>query len=254
MSVLKTILKTKLLEIEHSDIEPVENVKRDDIRSLKSALSNPGISVIAEIKMKSPSEGNIFPNADPVQIARDYEAAGAAAISVITESHFFGGSLEILRSVREAVNIPVLRKDFILSTAQISETNFVGGDAFLLIMEAVESSDLFDLFSFGKNLGLESLVEFHEIEKASKSLAFNAPIIGVNCRNLDTMNTDLNHFRKAFPILPHDSVKVAESGIKDTKDLNYVAELGYDAALIGTSLMKTGNPGSALEFLIEGLA
>ena len=120
MNILETIIKNKWLEIEKCDVITNGDIKRDDIRSLKNALSDPIVSVIAEIKMKSPSEGDILRGADPIQIAKDYENAGASAISVITDSHFFGGSLEILKSVREAVGIPVLRKDFILTTEQIS--------------------------------------------------------------------------------------------------------------------------------------
>ena len=253
MNILEKIIENKWLEIEKSDVISNGDIKRNDIRSLKNALSDPIVSVIAEIKMKSPSEGDILLGADPIQIAKDYENAGASAISVITDSLFFGGSLEILKSVREAVSIPVLRKDFILTTEQISETNFAGGDAFLLIMEAVGTTDIRKLLSYGQNLGLESLLEFHELEKAQETRILDAPIVGVNCRNLQTMDTNLNHLEIAIPLLPRKALKVAESGIKNGDDLNFVADLGYDGVLVGTSLMKTGNPGNALEVLIKGL-
>tara|TARA_B100000029_G_scaffold516539_1_gene630669 strand:+ start:1025 stop:1789 length:765 start_codon:yes stop_codon:yes gene_type:complete len=253
MNILEKIIGNKLVEIQKSNFVIDEDINRKNIRSLKTALSNPSFSVIAEIKMKSPSEGNILVDADPVQIAKDYENAGASAISVITDSYFFGGSLEILKSVRRAVNIPVLRKDFILTTEQISETTCAGGDAFLLIMEALKPPEMKKLFSYGQNLGLESLIEFHEIKKIEEVLSLDASIVGVNCRNLQTMDTDLNHLKVAFPFLPKKTLKVAESGIKNKKDLNFVADLGYDAALVGTSLMRTGNPGRALEILIKDL-
>ena len=254
MNVLKTILQAKRLEIEKIRQNSNGEVERHNIRSLKSALLSDSISVIAEIKMKSPSEGDILSDADPVQIARDYESAGATAISVLTDGQFFGGSIDILKRVRKAVSIPVLRKDFIITSSQISETNMAGADALLLIAEAVNSSELSRLLAFGETLGMEALVEFHDIENAPKLTALSPSIIGVNCRNLETMTTDLTHFKKVFPLLPKEAVKIAESGIQTSTDLKFLSDLGYDGALVGTSLMKTNNPGNALEKLLRGTA
>ena len=249
MNILEKILNVKRQEIQQiKDLEFGEMVGQT--RSLKDALSKPGISVIAEIKMKSPSEGEIFPNADPAHIAKGYESAGAAAISVLTDQSFFGGSLDILQSVRNAVSIPVIRKDFIIDQKQISETIHYNGDAFLLIADALDQDSLQQLMNFGEMAGLEFLVEYHAQKHAEFIFALNPEIVGINCRNLKTMATDITYFEKMISSLPSNSVKVAESGIHTSDDLEYVSDLGYDAALIGTSLMKTGNPEKALETLL----
>jgi len=249
MNILEKILNVKRQEIQQiKDLEFGEMAGQS--RSLKDALSKPGISVIAEIKMKSPSEGEIFPNADPAHIAKGYESAGAAAISVLTDQSFFGGSLDILKSVRDAVSIPVIRKDFIIDQKQISETIHYNGDAFLLIADALDQDSLQQLMNIGKMAGLEFLVEYHAEKHAEFIFALNPEIVGINCRNLKTMATDITYFEKMISSLPSNSVKVAESGIHTSDDLEYVSDLGYDAALIGTSLMKTGNPEKALETLL----
>jgi len=249
MNILEKILRVKRHEIQQiKDLEFGEMAGQS--RSLKDALSKPGISVIAEIKMKSPSEGEIFSNADPDQIAKGYESAGAAAISVLTDQSFFGGSLDILQSVRNAVSIPVIRKDFIIDQKQISETIHYNGDAFLLIADALDQDSLQQLMNIGKMAGLEFLVEYHAEKHAEFIFALNPEIVGINCRNLKTMATDITYFEKMISSLPSNSVKVAESGIHTSDDLEYVSDLGYDAALIGTSLMKTGNPEKALETLL----
>jgi indole-3-glycerol phosphate synthase len=253
MNILEKILNVKRQEIQQiEDMEFGEMVGQ--IRSLKDALSKPGISVIAEIKMKSPSEGEIFPYADPAQIAKDYESAGAAAISVLTDQSFFGGSLNILKSVRKTVSIPVIRKDFIIDQKQISETIHYNGDAFLLIADALDQDSLQQLMNIGEKAGLEFLVEYHAEKHAEFIFALNPEIVGINCRNLKTMATDITYFEKMISSLPSNSVKVAESGIYTFDDLEYVSDLGYDAALIGTSLMRTGNPGKALETLLREIS
>ena len=249
MNILEKILNVKRQEIQRiKDLEFGEMAGQN--RSLKDALSKPGISVIAEIKMKSPSEGEIFPYADPAHIAKGYESAGAAAISVLTDQSFFGGSLDILKSVRDAVSIPVIRKDFIIDQKQISETIHYNGDAFLLIADALDQDSLQQLMNIGEMAGLEFLVEYHAEKHAEFIFALNPEIVGINCRNLKTMATDITYFEKMISSLPSNSAKVAESGIHTSDDLEYVSDLGYDAALIGTSLMKTGNPEKALETLL----
>lgn len=254
MNILDQILNVKRQEIQSHKSEVGVVEKFGHVRSLKDALDVPNISVIAEIKMKSPSAGDILPNADPVQIAKDYETAGAAAISVLTDEQFFGGSLDILETVRDAVSIPVLCKDFIISNHQIMNAACVKADAYLLIAEALNSDKIENLLAFGNELGLEALVEFHSPENAEMVTELNPPIMGVNCRDLNTMTTDISYFEKIVKSLQSDSIKVAESGIYTSDDLKYVSGLGYNAALIGTSLMKTGNPGKALEQLLGGLA
>jgi len=244
----------KILNVKRQEIQQIKDFEFGDVvgqtRSLKNALSKPGISIIAEIKMKSPSEGEIFPNADPTHIAKGYESAGAAAISVLTDQSFFGGSLDILNSVRNAVSIPVIRKDFIIDQKQILETIQYNGDAFLLIADALDQDSLQQLINIGQEAGLEFLVEYHAEKHAEFIFALNPEVVGINCRNLKTMATDITYFEKMISSLPSNSVKVAESGIQTSDDLEYISDLGYDAALIGTSLMKTGNPEKALETLL----
>ena len=251
MNILEQILEVKQQEM--ANMHPcVGVVEPYDTMSLKYALSVPGISVIAEIKMKSPSEGNILPNADPVQIARDYQSAGAQAISVLTDEQFFGGNIGILEAVKKAVSIPVLQKDFIINDHQIMEAGAAGADAFLLIAEALDMDRIQSFIDFGKGLRLDSLVEFHSQENAEIVADLAPDIVGVNCRNLKTMATDIGYFERMSSLFPDPSIKVAESGIRSWDDLQYVSDLGYDAVLVGTSLMKTGNPGKALEALLGG--
>ena len=253
MNILEQILDVKRKEMEHmhpsvSLLDPFETI------NLKDALSAPGISVIAEIKMKSPSEGEILTNANPVQIAKDYEAAGASAISVLTDKQFFGGHIDILESVKKAVSIPVLCKDFIISEHQIMEAGRAGADAFLLIAEALDEDNISGFIKFGKELNLEPLVEFHSEENAEIIAELAPDIVGVNCRDLKSMTSDITFFKNIISTFPSNCMKVAESGIYTSNDLKYVSDLGYDAALIGTSLMRTGNPGKALGELVGGLS
>ena len=252
MNFLDKIIETKKKEIANRDIKSFDNRPLNTL-SLKKTLLAPGVSVIAEIKMKSPSEGDIFPNADPVQIAKDYQSAGAKAISILTDEKYFGGSIEILESVKNAVSIPIIRKDFIISKYQIAQAGNAGADAFLLISELLDVNLISSLNDFGKELNLEAIVECHTKENAEMVSELSPDIIGVNCRDLKTMKTDINSFGDIASMIPASSIKIAESGIRCSDDLNYISDLGYDAVLIGTSLMKTGNPGKALEMLIEGL-
>ena len=252
MNFLDKIIKIKKKELANVDIRNFDNEPLDTV-SLKDSLSLPGVSVIAEIKMKSPSEGDIFTNADPIQIAKDYQSAGAKAISILTDERYFGGSIEILESVKNVVSIPVIRKDFIISKYQIAQAGNAGADAFLLISELLDANLISHLIDFGKELNLESIIECHTKENAEMVSKLSPDIVGVNCRDLKTMKTDINAFGEIASIIPSSSLKIAESGIHCSDDLKYISNLGYDGVLIGTSLMKTGNPGKALEILIEGL-
>ena len=251
MNFLDKIIETKKKELSNRAIKSFDNRPLNTL-SLKKSLSTPGLSVIAEIKMKSPSEGDIFPNADPVQIAKDYQSAGANAISILTDEKYFGGSIEILESVKNAVSIPIIRKDFIISKYQIAQAGNAGADAFLLISELLDTNLMSSLTDFGKELNLETIIECHTKENAEILSEIAPDIIGVNCRDLKTMKTDINAFVEIGSIIPSSSIKIAESGISCNDDLKHISNLGYDAVLIGTSLMKTGNPGKALEILIEG--
>lgn len=258
MNILAEIIQHKKKEIEQrsreEDISLLRNkIRRQPIADFKMALVKPGIQVIAEIKRTSPSAGSINLQIDPVKTAKEYEANGAAAISVLTDSKYFGGSLDDLRNIKEAVKIPVLRKDFIISEFQIHESYQVGADAILLIVEALGKDELERLYRLATDLGLAVLLESHGIEQLNRFHRLKPEIVGVNSRNLGTMTTDISHFEAAVSSLPSAVVKVAESGIHNSNDLAIVAALGYDAALIGTALMSAPKPGIALRSLLVGI-
>ena len=252
MNILDKILNHKKTEIEKIPEIHFEssNFKR---LSLKKALKGGKISIIAEIKFASPSEGIILKKGQHIQIAKDYENAGAAAISVLTDRRFFNGDIKFLKDIKNAVNIPVMQKDFIISKKQIFQGMSHGSDAFLLITEALNYNDLIDLYNIGLTEKLESLVEIHDRENLLNINELNPMIVGVNCRNLKKMELDFSRFEKFYPKLPKDSLKVAESGFKSTKRIKIVEQLGYDAILMGTTLMKSKNPGKKLERIIKEL-
>ena len=252
MNILDKILSHKKTEIKKI---PEQYFASSGFKrlSLKKALKGDKISIIAEIKFASPSEGIILKKGEHIQIAKDYENAGAAAISVLTDRQFFNGDIRFLRDIKNAVNIPVIQKDFIINKKQIFQGMSYGSDAFLLITEALNYNDLMDLYNIGLNENLESLVEIHDRENLSTVNELNPTIVGVNCRNLKKMELDFSRFERFFPRLPKDSLKVAESGFKSTKKIKIVEQLGYDAILMGTSLMKSKNPGKKLERIIKEL-
>lgn len=252
MNILDKILNHKKTEIENISEIHLEssNFKR---LSLKKALKKDKISIIAEIKFASPSEGIILKKGEHIQIAKDYENAGASAISVLTDRRFFNGDIKFLKDIKNAVNIPVMQKDFIISKKQILQGMSHGSDAFLLIAEALNYNDLADLYNLGLNEKLETLVEIHDRKNLLTINELSPTIVGVNCRNLKKMELDFSRFERFFPKLPKDSLKVAESGFKNTEKIKIVEQLGYDAILMGTSLMKSKNPGKKLERIIKQL-
>jgi indole-3-glycerol phosphate synthase len=256
MNILEKIIQHKTEEIkEKSRITPLERIKGSQrlfsIRDFKSVLMGDSIKVIAEIKKQSPSEGDIMIGANPAEIAVEYEKNGASAISVLTDSHFFGGQLEYIQQVKNAIDIPVLRKDFIISEYQIWESFQAGADAILLIADAIEKELLVSLYELAKDLGLHVLIETHNSMHLSWINNLNPQIVGINCRDLQTMKTDLNLLGVVAEELSADCIKVAESGIYTSHDLSVISDYGYNAALVGTSLMKTGEPGNALAALLN---
>jgi len=255
MNILEKIIASKRHEVvEKSKIIPIERLKDSQrlytIRDFKQSLKSDKIDIIAEIKRKSPSMGNILSNFNPREIAKAYEINGAAAISILTDEPFFGGKLEYISEVKASVDLPVLRKDFIISEYQIWESYHAGADAILLIAEALEEGQLEKLYELARELGLHVLIETHELDSIPAIVKLNPEIVGINCRNLKNMELNLNWFSQAIVLLPPNSVKVAESGICENSELTFVDSLGFDAALIGTSLMKNGEPGQALAKLL----
>jgi indole-3-glycerol phosphate synthase len=217
----------------------------------RDTLSVPGrINVIAECKRRSPSRGVLCRNYDPVNVARSYERAGAAALSVLTEPTFFDGSLAHLAAVRDAVSLPLLRKDFIVDPYQLLEARASGADAVLLIVSALSDDALKQLALAARALGLAALVEVHDAEEVDRALAAGAEIIGVNNRNLRTLQVDVRASELAAARIPADVIAVSESGLRTAADLDRLQQLGYRAFLIGERFMREPDPGVALRELL----
>jgi len=217
-----------------------------------SALSAKGrMNVIAECKRRSPSRGVLAPQYDPVAIARQYEAGGAAAISVLTEPTFFDGSLQHLASVRAAVSLPLLRKDFIVDEYQLFEARACGADAALLIVAALDQEDLVRLQRRARDLGLATLVEVHDDEELTRAVDCGAQIIGVNNRNLRTLAVDVDASRRLGARMPANVIGVSESGLRNRGELAELAAQGYRAFLIGERFMTAPEPAQAIAELIE---
>ncbi|CAM3054823.1 indole-3-glycerol phosphate synthase TrpC [Prescottella defluvii] len=215
-----------------------------------AALRAPGIGVIAEVKRASPSKGALADIPDPAVLAAAYEAGGARMISVLTEERRFHGSLADLDAVRRAVNIPILRKDFIVGPYQIHEARAHGADVILLIVAALEQAVLTSLLERTESLGMTALVEVHTEAEADRALEAGASVIGVNARNLKTLEVDMDTFGRIAPGLPSSVVKIAESGVRGTADLLAYAGAGADAVLVGEGLVTSGDPRTAVSDLV----
>jgi indole-3-glycerol phosphate synthase len=215
-----------------------------------AALRAPGVGVIAEVKRRSPSRGALASIVDPAELAQAYQAGGARMISVLTEERRFGGSLEDLDIVRAAVQVPVLRKDFVVGSYQVHEARAHGADVVLLIVAALEQNVLIGLRERIESLGMTALVEVHTSDEASRALDAGARVIGVNARNLKTLEVDRSAFEQIAPGLPSDVVKIAESGVRGPLDLIEYAAAGADAVLVGEGLVTNANPRQAVADLV----
>lgn len=216
---------------------------------LTSLRTCPHVPIIAEIKRASPSAGFIRHVPDVGDLARSYEQAGAAAISVLTEEHHFHGSMDDLQAVREACQLPILCKDFIVHPIQIYRARMAGADAILLIATALESYQLSTLSEIARQVGMTALIEVHEEKDLEHRAISTAPLVGINNRNLKTFDVDIETCVRMRPLIPQDTVVVAESGIKGPDDVIRLREAGLDAFLVGTSLMKAPDPAAELERL-----
>lgn len=224
---------------------------RSDLRDFAAAISGKALRVIAELKQASPSHGVLRSDYRPAEIARGYEAAKAAALSVLTEEDFFMGSLEHLRAARSATKLPVLRKDFILDEYQVYESAAAGADAVLLIVAALSDGDLRSLLELSELLRLAALVEVHTEGELDRALAAGAHIIGINNRNLKTLEVNLDTSIRLRPRIPSGCLCVSESGIKTAADLRRLADAGFNAVLIGERLTTMPDPGRELAALLE---
>jgi indole-3-glycerol phosphate synthase len=221
-------------------------------RDFKMALtSNGGIDLIAEIKFGSPSAGIIRENADPLGIGKAYEKSGAAAISLLTDRTFFKGDLHNLPRLRQEVNLPILRKDFIIDEIQIMESASFGADAVLLIARILSFSQLKNLLDTAREYGMAVLTEIHDKQDLEKALKCNARIIGINNRDLDTFKINLNTTFQLVPQIPKDRVVVSESGIHSAKDLLALKKLNIQAVLVGSALMAADDPGEKAAEIVK---
>jgi indole-3-glycerol phosphate synthase len=222
-------------------------------RGFFAALSKPGpkgANIIAEIKRASPSKGLIRPDLNPADIAVQYSQGGAAALSVLTETQFFLAQENDLALARQAVNLPVLRKDFIVDEYQIWETTALGADAFLLIVAAISDEFLRQSLDLGRRLKIDALVEVHDSQEMERALAAGAGLVGINNRNLKTFETDLAVTEKLALLLPQGVTAVCESGIRGIDDIRRIQQAGVFNFLVGESLMRAQNPGAALGELL----
>jgi indole-3-glycerol phosphate synthase len=239
----------------HAEARPEPDLVREPRGDqFEASLRSSGIRIIAECKRRSPSRGVLRRDYDPAAIAVEYERAGAAAISVLTEPTFFSGSLDHLRAVRAAVALPVLRKDFIVTDFQVLEAAHAGADAILLIVGALDSTQLAALIARARALKLAALVEVHDRAELEIALGANATIVGVNSRNLRTLDVDIEVFDELAPLIPAGVLAIAESGLRAPADLARLRSGRYDAFLIGERLMTETSPGAALEALRHAAA
>lgn len=215
-----------------------------------AVLRGPGVGVIAEVKRRSPSKGPLATIGDPAALAAAYQAGGARMISVLTEQRRFGGSLDDLDAVRAAVRIPVLRKDFVVGSYQVHEARAHGADLVLLIVAALDQNTLTGLRERIESLGMTALVEVHTEDEASRALDAGAQVVGINARNLHTLDVDRSVFERIAPGLPSRLVKIAESGVRGPLDLIEYAAAGADAVLVGEGLVTTADPRQAVAELV----
>jgi len=218
----------------------------------KALIDTAGVAIIAEAKKASPSKGVICPDFDPVAIALEYEAGGAQAISVLTDEQYFQGSLAYIPKVRAAVSLPVIRKEFIIDEIQIRQAALFGADAILLIAAILDQQQIADYQALAQELGMDSLVEVHDEEEATKAMAAGSRLIGINNRNLRDFTVDLNTTFRVMAELPKEMPVVSESGIRNHHDMEQLARHGVAAALVGESLMRLSDRKQGLRDLIAG--
>ena len=254
--MLDRILEARRAEVEHrKQVLPETALKygvaaATPLRDFSAALTRPGLNVLAELKPASPSRGVIRDPFDPIALATSLESAGAAALFVLTEGEFFRGTLKNLRDARKSIQLPVLRKDFIFDPWQVWETRANDADSFLLIVAALSDNQLSQLLALGRELKMEPLVEVHTSAELDRALGAGAKIVGVNNRNLKTLDVRVETSFELIGKIPDDCIAVSESGIGSHAEITKLRAAGYDAFLIGTSLMLAPDPAAALSTLL----
>lgn len=259
MSVLEGIIAGVMEDLRvRESAAPMEEVKElalraPDAKDAVSALrgSDGAVTIISEVKRSSPSKGELAAIPDPASLASTYERGGASVVSVLTEGRRFGGSLADLDAVRAAVDIPVLRKDFIVTPYQIHEARAHGADLVLLIVAALEQPALVSLLERVRSLGMEALVEAHSRLEVLRALEAGASVIGVNARDLTTLEVDRHTIEQVIDVIPEDVVAVAESGVSNAHDVFEYAKWGADAVLVGEALVTSGNPLESIRDMVS---
>lgn len=221
----------------------------ESTRDFAAALRADGLSVIAEVKRRSPSKGDLSADLDPVDVARSYAEGGASCLSVLTDGPHFGGSPEDLRAARDAVGLPVLRKDFTVALNDVYDARLMGADAVLLIVAALDDAELSTFAAAATEVGLTALFEIHDEPELERALAVDAQVIGVNQRNLITFEVDQDRAVRMAPQIPADRVRVAESGVRGPEDAAVLAAAGYDAVLVGESVVTSTSRADAVKAL-----
>ncbi len=250
MGILDEILATKRDEVTMLRHPPTRALLKSaalaapPCRDFAGALrrEDGSLAVIAEIKRKSPSKGALAPDLDPGALAGDYEAGGAACLSVLTDHPYFGGMIDDLHAARAAASIPALRKDFVIDEVQVYETRAVGADAMLLIVAALDDATLRDLHAMGHELGLTVLVETHDEREVERAIEAGASVIGVNSRSLQTFGEDLSIAERLRSMIPASSIAIAESAVRNATDAQRMAAAGFDAVLVGEGLVRSAEP------------
>ncbi len=255
-SVLDRIVAVRRAAVDHRKRVVPEAVlriaveKSEPVRDFPGALGRDAVNIIAELKKASPSRGVLREAFDPKTLAAEFERAGAAALSVLTEEEFFQGSLKDLRLARGASALPVLRKDFFVDPWQVWEARATGADSFLLIVTLLSDAALRDLLGLGRQLGMEALVEAHTREEVFRAFHAGARIVGINNRDLRTLHVRLETSLELVELVPDECIAVAESGLHAPADLERLRQAGFDAFLIGEHLMQSPNPAAALRTLL----
>ena len=252
MSFLEKIISAKRAEIAAArNLKPQAELerlaaKREDFRGFAESLAHPGVRVVAEIKRTSPSKGDLAPDLDPAAVATAYAAGGAAALSVLTEPAFFKGSIRDLQAARDAVAIPVLRKDFIVDPYQIHESRAIGADAVLLIVRILDDAHLRDLLALARDSGLDALVEVFDSADLDRALAVGATLIGINNRDLGTFATDLSNAATLARRIAPPAIAMALSGVASAADVAALASRGLSRFLVGEALVRSADPAALL--------
>ena len=253
-TALEAIVAGVLEDLEERKVSISELMARVEaaptVRDAAAALATPGTQVIAEVKRSSPSKGALAQIADPVALASEYEAGGAAVISVLTERRRFSGSNNDLVQVRSEISIPVLRKDFIVTEYQVLETRSLGADLMLLIVASLSDSELRDFYQMATELGMNVLIEVHDESELERAVALSPKIIGVNSRNLKTLEIQSDAFTRLIPMIPTEIIRVAESGISARSEVAAAEAAGAKAILVGETLVKSGNPKATIAELL----